>query len=175
MNLPTQYQYLENEGSPKMLVEALKLYGIKEKQGTEDNPVILEWAKECGLKDYTHDSIAWCGLTMAVVAKRADKTVPANPLWAKNWLNFGNKVSTAMLGDVLIFTRPTGGHVGLYVGEDETTYHVLAGNQGDQVSIARILKGRCIGIRKPIYQIGQPNNVRQIFLKSNSEISHNEK
>jgi uncharacterized protein (TIGR02594 family) len=175
MTLPAQYNFLETEGAPRMIVEALKLYGIEEKQGGADNPIILEWAKECGLKDYTHDSIPWCGLAMAVVAFRGGKEVPASPLWAANWLNFGTKVSTAMLGDILVFIRPGGNHVALYVGEDETAYHCLGGNQGDKFSIIRVPKTRLKGIRKPIYKTGQPANVRQIFLKSNGEVSHNEK
>jgi hypothetical protein len=41
---------------------------------------------------------------------------------------------------VLVFERPGGGHVGYYFGEDATAYHVLGGNQGDAVTIARIAR-----------------------------------
>jgi cell wall-associated NlpC family hydrolase len=37
-----------------------------------------------------------------------------------------------MLGDVLVFRRGGGGHVALYVGEDEEAFHVLGGNQADR-------------------------------------------
>ncbi|MEG8056929.1 hypothetical protein QP150_09490 [Sphingomonas sp. 22L2VL55-3] len=51
-----------------------------------------------------------------------------------------------------------GGHVGFYVGEDATAYHVLGGNQGDTVSVARIAKDRCIARRWPSGRpvIGKP-------------------
>jgi hypothetical protein len=44
----------------------------------------------------------------------------------------------AALGDVLAFVRNGGGHVGLYVDEDASAYHVLGGNQSDRVSITRV-------------------------------------
>lgn len=169
-----QYKWLLKEPGPKMIVEALKLYGIEERPGGADNPIIMQWAKELGLKDYIHDSIAWCGLFMAIVAKRAGKEIPKDPLWALNWRNFGVPITTAMLGDVLVFQRPGGGHVGLYIGEDETAYHVLGGNTSDRVEITRIAKSRLKGIRKPIYSIAQPPNVRQIFLDPDGELSHDE-
>jgi len=49
-----------------------------------------------------------------------------------------------MLGDVLIFTRGIGGHVGIYVREDDKCYHVLGGNQSDSVYITSKGKERCI-------------------------------
>lgn len=171
--IPAKYQWLEKEPGPKMLLEAIKLYGIRETLGEADNPIILEWASELGLKDYIHDSIAWCGLFMAIVASRAGKIAPDHPLWAANWLKFGHVVPVAMLGDVLVFKRPGGNHVGLYVAEDSICYDVFGGNQGDQVSIVRILKGRCIGIRRPDYHV-QPANVRRIIFGDDGFISANE-
>lgn len=173
--LPDKYKWLLNEPGPKMILEALKLLGTKEMPGTKDNPEIIEWAAETGLnKKYSADSIPWCGLFMAVVAKRAGKTVPTDPLWALNWRNFGVVVNTAMLGDVLVFKRESGGHVALYVGEDKDCYHILGGNQSDAVTITRILKVRCAGIRRPVYSIAMPGNVRRIELSASGEVSHNE-
>lgn len=174
MTLPKKYAWLQQEGAPRMLVEFLNIYGTLEKAGVGDNPVILGWAKELGLKEYTHDSIAWCGLAVAIVAKRAGKEVVKNPLWAANWLNFGTPVKEAMLGDVLVFSRPGGNHVGLYVGEDKDYYHLLGGNQSDMVSIMRIAKNRCKGIRRPIYKTAQPTNIRKIELSPTGEVSTNE-
>jgi hypothetical protein len=71
------------------------------------------------------------------------------------------------------FTRNGGGHVGFYVGEDSTSYHVLGGNQGDKVSVVRILKKRLVQARRPAYN-SQPTNVRKITLAPNGIISDNE-
>ncbi len=172
MTLPAKYQFLANEPAPKMLLEALKWVGTKEKAGDENNPVIMEWAKELGLKDYTADSIAWCGLFMAKVAKDAGKEVVKNPLWAANWLNFGSPAPSPMLGDILVFKRPGGNHVGLYVGEDTTTYHVLGGNQSDAVGFTRIDKQRMRGARRQY--TNPPANIRKIILGADGPISNNE-
>jgi len=156
-----------------MLVEALKLYGVTEKQGDGDNPTILDWAGEVGLREtYQHDSIPWCGLFVAVVAKRAGKPLPANPLWARNWSHWGS-LCQPELGAVLVFKRETGGHVGLYVGEDKQCFHVLGGNQGDKVCITRIEKDRLLGARC-MYKV-KPANIRPITLRNDGgEISRNE-
>lgn len=173
--IPDKYKWLLKEPAPKMLIEALKLVGTKEMPGTKDNPEIIEWAQETGLnKVYSADSIPWCGLFMAVVAKRAGKTVPKDPLWALNWRNFGVVASPGMLGDVLVFKRESGGHVALYVGEDKDCYHILGGNQSDAVTITRILKARCVGVRRPVYSIAQPLNVRRIYLSASGDVSTNE-
>lgn len=172
--LPLDYAWLAQESGPKMLVEALKLYGTHEAMGEADNPTIMAWAKETGLdKVYSEDAVPWCGLFMAVVAVRAGKTPPENPLWALNWAKFGIPTTAPILGDVLTFKRPSGGHVALYVGEDASAFHVLGGNQADQVNITRIARTRLYKARRPAYRI-QPGNVRAIQLAHTGEISRNE-
>lgn len=173
--LPAQYAWLSKEAGPKMLVEALKLFGTLEVPGPKDNPVILAWAAEVGLsRTYSHDSIPWCGLFMAVVAKRAGKAVVDSPLWALSWADFGKPVSGgAMLGDVLTSKRNGGGHVALYVGEDAGAYHCLGGNQSDRVCITRIAKSRLYRARRPDYSV-QPANVRKVKLASTGKLSTNE-
>lgn len=169
------YDWLKNEPGPKVIIEAMKLYGTKEVAGEQDNPVILDWAKEIGVASYyIDDSIPWCGLFAAVVVKRAGKMIVKRPLAAKSWVDFGTEQSIAMLGDVLVFQREGGGHVGFYVGEDADCYHVLGGNQGDQVKVSRIDKHRCIAIRRSTWSIKQPDNVRVIHLEATGEVSQNE-
>lgn len=180
--LPPQYQWLEKEPGPRMLQEGLRHYGVLEHKGRDNNPDITAWAKEVGgnVKDvYTNDEIPWCGLFLAICAKRAGYALPKDPLWALNWGTFGNKQSVAMLGDVLTFIRKTStgataGHVAIYVGEDESAYHTLGGNQSDCVCITRMAKNRLYAIRRPAFRIAQPKNVRRIYLASNGKLSINE-
>lgn len=155
-------------------MEGLKLYGIKEKLGDANNPEIIQWAKEVGQSQYVLDSIPWCGLYMAIVCKRAGKEIVDNPLWARNWAKWGDKSPAPMLGDVLVFTRGSGGHVGIYVGEDSSAYHVLGGNTTDSVSIARILKTRLLAARRTKWEIAQPANVRKVILSAEGLLSNNE-
>ena len=171
-----QYKWLEKETAPKVILEAVKLYGTKEIVGKQHSKEILSWAKEVGLeKTYISDETAWCGLYLGIVVKRAGFDIVKDPLWARNWNNFGTSQKTAMLGDILVFTRPGGGgHVGFYVGEDSTCYHVLGGNQSNMVNTTRILKSRCIGIRRCPWKVSQPASVRVIKLNSVGAVSTNE-
>lgn len=170
MRIPKKYEWLHKEFSPRHFMKAIELFGVKEIAGEQHNPVIMSWAEEVGLKKtYTADEIPWCGLYVAVVMKRADREVVKFPLWARNWAKFGVKADEPMLSDILVFSRGSGGHVGFYVGEDKTSYHVLGGNQGNSVSIVRIKKDRLIACRRPPYKV-QPLNVRKIILDSTGSI-----
>ena len=161
------YEWLWNEPAPKILVEMRELYGVKEVPGKGNSKIIMGWAAEVNT-NYPGDATAWCGLTVSVVAKRAgyDYYPNGNALWARNWLDWGVPYKTPMLGDVLVFERGTGGHVGLYVGEDATHFHVFGGNQGDAVCIKRIDKERLLGARRSPFKVGQPPNVRQVHLSA---------
>lgn len=183
--IPNNYAWLEKVNPPLIIKEALKLHGVVETPGEGNNSKILAWADEIGKEApsaynkwvanwYDKDSIAWCGLFAAIVALRAKKAIPKNYLAAKSWLEFGNAVDVPGLGDVLVFSRKGGGHVGFYIAEDETCYHVLGGNQSDKVCISRILKSRCIGIRRPEWKIAQPASVQQRFVHAQGMISTNE-
>lgn len=179
MTLPAAYKWLDKESGPAILKEALKLHGTKEIVGKEHNPTILGWAKEIGgwiASFYTEDEIPWCGLFVGVCAKRAGFPFTQKMLSAKEWMNWGQAVKTPMLGDVLVFQRPGGGHVGIYVGEDDQAYHVLGGNQDNQVSITRISKGkdRFVGARRCQWKIAQPANVRTVRLAAAGKLSENE-
>jgi len=138
---------------PAWLIEAERLKGVAETAGRESNPVILAWAEGLDL-DYAGDDIPWCGLFVAHCMRigAPDAELPANPLGARNWLQFGRRVSPE-LGAVLVFWRGSKsgwkGHVGFYLGEDANSYFVLGGNQSDAVTVARISKHRLLGARIP--------------------------
>lgn len=172
--IPEKYKYLNDLELPRMVKIALDQLGTKEVSGSGNNATILSWAKELGITDtYSADSIPWCGLFIALVVKRSGREPVVNPLWARNWGKFGNKATVAMLGDIVVFVRPGGGHVAFYIAEDKDCYHVLGGNQGDAVTIMRIEKNRCIAIRRPVYN-NQPESVKQYFVKAGGVVSTNE-
>ena len=191
MTLPKAYADLANEPGPKMLTEALNLYGTLEVKGPGNNAKILAWADEVAAanptayskwagKWYDSDSIAWCGLFCAVIAirsagQRHERMPPEKYLSAVEWQKFGTMIpkTKAALGDVLIFQRTGGGHVGLYVGEDADCFHVLGGNQADSVNITRISKARLLAVRRPKY-LSQPTNVRKIVRAPSGPVSANE-
>lgn len=133
--------------------EARRLIGVKEKVGPGSNPTILNWAGAAGIP-YKSDDIPWCGLFVAhcISSTLSDEPLPANPLGARQWLKLGAPCQPA-IGAVLVFwrVRKDGwqGHVGFYAGQDSSAFHVLGGNQGNAVSIARIAFDRLLEARWP--------------------------
>ena len=172
MKLPKKYLWLAYEGAPRHLVKALELYCTTEVVGAKHNPAILEWAKELGVS-YNADEIPWCGLFVGICIKRANRQPVEGLLSSRNWVNFGVKSNVPMLGDILVFSRNGGGHVGFYVGEDAKNFFVLGGNQGNQVNVVKIAKSRFLEARRPAYHT-PPTNIRRIQLNISGPASTNE-
>jgi uncharacterized protein (TIGR02594 family) len=172
------YAWLAKEPAPRVLVEAVRLFGVAEVEGNGDNPTILSWAKELGLKEYVHDETAWCGLFLALCVKRAGYPLSRAPLWALSWATWGTKSDVPKLGDVLVFERKVGrqmfGHTGLYVGEDPRAFHVYGGNQGNRVCVTRIARERLVAARRCKWAVGQPQNIRRIVLSAQGGLSEGE-
>lgn len=172
--VPKQYGYLLKPNMPPIIKEAIRLYGTVEFKGAADNPLILNWAKEIGSKtgfNYEHDATPWCGLFVGVVAKRAGLALPSIAVRASSWDAWGVQADKPRLGDILRFQREGGGHVGIYVAEDATCYHVLGGNQSDMVNISRIEKLRCVAVRRA-WQVTSVNV--PIKINASGKISENE-
>lgn len=139
---------------PIWMREARRFMGLKEIAGPKSNGTIMGWAKKAGgwiASYYTNDDIPWCGLFIhnVIATTLPAELLPSNPLGALQWNKFGTALSSPALGAIVTFVRTGGGHVGLYVGEDATHYHILGGNQSNSVSITRIEKGRMAAIRWP--------------------------
>ena len=164
MNFPEKYDWLNRETAPGLLMAAKKLYGTKEIQGPKHNPTIMGWIKKLAFSWLKSDEEPWCGTSMAYAAIEAGVAIrnPEMPraFW---WLNWGAPATVPMLGDVLVFTIS---HVGIYVGEDATHYHVLGGNQGNEYGIARFPKSWLKGARRTVWKIAQPRSIRRVYLKS---------
>jgi uncharacterized protein (TIGR02594 family) len=141
---------------PAWLIAARAKLGTREAPGVANNPTIMGWAKKLGTKvlgiAYNGDSVPWCGVFCAACVQEDGLTPPPIAVRAKAWATWGQNIRPERIapGAVLVFERSGGGHVGFYVGEDKTNYHVLGGNQGDRVSIMRLEKSRCIARRWPL-------------------------
>lgn len=154
---------------------AKSLLGTKEVPGKGNNPKILAWAREVGgwtAKFYNADEIPWCGLFVAYCMKKNGIPVHDGVLSALSWNSWGTPLAKGVPGAVMVFVRPGGGHVGFYVSEDKDTYHILGGNQSDNVTVTRIAKNRLKGIRWPK---GKPAPKQgPVFAKFTGAISTNE-
>jgi hypothetical protein len=147
---------------PDQLATMRAITGTVEASGSTDNPVILGWAAEIGRRfpdlasycaNYTHDAIAWCGLTvgycmaMAGIRPVFGTGDTARFLYAEAWEQFGSPVMSGNVqpGDVLVFSH----HVTLCDGEDGDFYLGRGGNQHDQVKVSRYAKSAAIAVRRP--------------------------
>ncbi len=149
-------------GIPPWLTTMRTITGTHE---GNDNPVILGFAAFIAKKfpdmanycaRYTHDSIAWCGLTVAYCMANAGirpqfgATDTDKFLWADSWRQFGVAVSSPQLGDILVFQWASGGHhVTLYEGTQGSNYLCRGGNQSDAVNVEPLPKASCTAIRRP--------------------------
>ncbi|MBP1844779.1 uncharacterized protein (TIGR02594 family) [Rhizobium petrolearium] len=144
---------------PVWMREACRFMGLREIVGPKSNSTIMSWAKKLGgwiASFYADDDIPWCGLFIGniIATTLPRELLPKNPLGALEWGKFGKRLDAPVRGAIMTFVRPGGGHVGLYVGEDRTHYHILGGNQSNSVSITRIEKNRMAAVRWP--KTGEP-------------------
>jgi uncharacterized protein (TIGR02594 family) len=175
--IPPQYDWLKRQDGPRHMEAAITLLGVKETIGPKMNPIIKRWADELGAADvFKDDAVPWCGLFAAYCMKLAGRNAPSAFYRAREWGTWGGLGLAGggpSYGDVLVFVREGGGHVGFYVGEDRSAFHVLGGNQGDAVSIARIAKQRISAIGRPKYFV-KPASVKPIKLAGAGTLSANE-
>ena len=155
---------------PAWLTLARAQIGVREIVGTKHSPTIMRWIQELGAKalgmKINDDETPWCGTFMAWLMKQLGLTMPLIPVRAASWGRagkYGRELLGPRLGCIMVFTRHGGGHVGLYIGEDEgdprgrtaaaraPSFHILGGNQSNSVSIMRIAKERLApgGMRWP--------------------------
>lgn len=150
-NDATQAEDADAGDAPVWLSEARRWMGMREIAGASSNPRILAWGRAAE-RWYVDDDIPWCGAFVFAqfAAALPDETLPAHPLYARNWARFGVPLAAPAPGAVLVFERgPKAGHVGFYVGEDRTRLRVLGGNQSNAVSETWIAKSRLIATRWP--------------------------
>ena len=180
--LPDKYSFLNNIGTlPKMIAYGITLLGTKEVPGNADNSVIMNMAKELEMSNiYTHDELAWCSLAQSFIALKTGKPFPGKGskdpydiLRALKWAEYGVAVDKPQLGDVLVFKRDGGGHVGMYIAESGSTYHVMGGNQIDSYCITEIAKYRLFTARR-FYATAAPASAKQYIINSSGKLSVNE-
>lgn len=157
---------------PKWLTIARSYIGVKEVPGPQSNSVIVGWLRR--LRSWIDsDSVPWCGTFCAAVMHEAGLPYPREYPRARAWADYGARLQTHVLapGAILVFSRNGGGHVGFYVGEDATAYHVLGGNQSNAVNVMRIAKARCIATRWPRGEavVGGP-----VILAASGQLSRDE-
>jgi uncharacterized protein (TIGR02594 family) len=138
---------------PKWLLVMRAITGLTETPGDADNPKIMamnEYIAQCYPEmraycdGYTHDSIAWCGLTEAFCMAVAGIRPPFGPtdtdrwLWARawaEWVAWGQELSRPQVGCIVVMEREGGGHVTTFEYEKNGMLYCRGGNQSDAVNL----------------------------------------
>lgn len=135
---------------PLYLTIARGELGVKEIYGNGSNPRIIEYHQTCSLKA-TSDAIPWCSafLNFCITQSGLQGT---NSAAAISWMQWGEAIPLAQgePGDVAVFARTGGNHVGFHLSHDDNAIRLLAGNQSDEVNIATCSRARFLGLRRPV-------------------------
>jgi uncharacterized protein (TIGR02594 family) len=134
-------------GVPEWYKIAMEELGVSEVPGPGNNPRISLYHMATRIKD-TDDSIPWCSSFVCWCLEKVGKP-STNSAWARSYVSYGNAVKYPKKGDICVFSRGKGGHVGFYHDESERDINVLGGNQGNKVSIMNFPKTRLLAIRRP--------------------------
>lgn len=126
---------------------------IKELPGAQHHPYI-QWAHMlCALGSDQPDETPWCSSFVNAICWQL-RLPRSKSAAARSWLTIGQAVSIefAKVGyDVVVLKRGSNawqGHVGFFAGYEEGLVHVLGGNQGNAVTIAKFPKTDLLGIRR---------------------------
>ena len=152
--------------APDWLLTMRAISGLSEKPGAADEPKIMAMADEIArvfpemqsyCDQYNHDSIPWCGLTVAYTMAKAGIRPPFGStdtdkfLWAKSWaddLNY-TVLKTPRLGCIVVLTRSGGGHVTVYESTSGSNYMCRGGNQSDAINLAPFPKSNVVALVWP--------------------------
>lgn len=200
VKIPSRYAYLQGQPLAPLLVRlAMEHVGKLEKPGAPDSPEIVGWADEVArifptpynnwaADWYNKDSIAWCGLFLAMLCARTglDYRKPPNKyLAALSWADWGEPVqfkgkegyrlNEIKVGDIGVLVRNGGGHVGIIVGvtNDGKNIIMIGGNQGDKVSFAEFPISRLYAVRRPVYRT-VPETAKHVRVSSTGQVSQRE-
>lgn len=178
--IPSKYQFLSTiEDLPKMVSASLQYLGLHEVVGKGSNPVILHMAATLGISNiYLDDDTSWCALYHNFLCSLTNKPLSGTSytlLRAISFISWGTHVSPneACLGDTLVFSRPGGSHVALYIAESKDTYHILGGNQSNSNCFIEIDKDRLVAARR-FYHIAPPVSAKKYWVDASGTISSNE-
>jgi uncharacterized protein (TIGR02594 family) len=137
--------------TPEWLAVMRAMTGIVETPGAADNPKIMAMAAEIArtypemadyCAQYNHDSVPWCGLTVAYCMTMAGIRPVFGPtdtdkfLWAQAWASDPGyaRLASPRPGCIVVMTRSGGGHVTLYESTSGSNYVCRGGNQSDAIN-----------------------------------------
>ena len=113
------------------------------------NPRVVKYLESANLPP--DDEIPWNAAFVNWVMEQAGY-VGTDSGRARSWLTWGLPLAESTRGCIAVFSggdNPQTGHVGFYLGEDESGMEILGGNQSNAVSISSLDRSRLLGCRWP--------------------------
>lgn len=140
---------------PAWLLYARKEIGVEELPGADTNRRITEYWDMSGLNRLLRvdgDETPWCAVFASAMLAKSGYRGAKHPL-ARSFESWGSSLKEPQPGCITVLARPHGeswqGHVGFWVGADPDHVHLLGGNQGDAVDIAKFPLSRVVAYRWP--------------------------
>ena len=136
---------------PRWLELAWADLGVAEAPGAANNPRVVRYYADAGHPEVREDEVAWCAAFVGACLERAG-IGSTRSLMARSYLGWGEALDEPRTGAIAILSRggdPSLGHVGFLVGQTADDVVLLAGNQGDAVSVQAFERSRLLGLRWP--------------------------
>ena len=129
-------------------------FGEHEIPGSEANAFIVKCLESTtlGSPDNQSDETPWCSAFVNECLKEAGVKVRTNSAWARSWLSWGRppERDDEWEGCIVVLERgANSGHVGFLNDWNGDMVQLLAGNQGDAVSLSWFPMERVLGFRVP--------------------------
>lgn len=133
-------------------VDAARAFIGYQEANPEQNTAIANFISQATGENINPQETAWCAAFLNAIFK-SQGGEGTGALNARSYLNWGDKVDTPEVGDVVVFSRgdPNGwkGHVGLFLGWNaDGTVKVLGGNQSDSVAESDYDASKILGFRR---------------------------
>src|SRR5678815_5404875 len=134
---------------------AQRYIGIHELATKGDHPLIQWWLSLCGFPTDVTDEVPWCSAFLNGICWEL-RLPRSKSAAARSWLNVGQAIKGVDLAvgwDLVILNRDgpqdpsvlhAPGHVGFFAGNGQ----ILAGNQGNAVSVAPFDAMKILGFRR---------------------------
>lgn len=120
--------------------------GVNELPGPQHNQRILAYHATTTL-DARDDETPWCSSFVNWCIEQAG-LVGTKSAAARSWMTWGQPVTVSEVGDIVVLSRVGGQHVGFLIAVVGDTLLLLAGNQGNRVSVAPFPLRRIMAVRR---------------------------
>jgi uncharacterized protein (TIGR02594 family) len=143
---------------PRWLELAWADLGVAEAPGAANNPRVVRYYADAGHPEVDADEVAWCAAFVGACLERAG-VASTRSLMARSYLAWGDALDDPRTGAIAVLSRgndPSLGHVGFLVGQTTDNIVLLAGNQGDAVSVQAFPRARLVGLRWPANATATP-------------------